>query len=152
MSRWLLCLSLLVAAATEASEGWFPVPARSERLLTVGMYVKPIENVGATFGLTLKILQPSGSPIYVLANFENPAKSGSVLRTSMRVAPWAKTFDVVSPAFSDAQNFHKYDSEVTIFSDSKHHNPIGKHKQQIAFAMPETILDNLKNRFKMTIR
>ena len=69
------------------------------------MYVKPIENVGATFGLTLKILKPSGSPIYALASFENPAKGGSVLRTSIRVAPWARTFDVVRQRFQTFRTF-----------------------------------------------
>jgi hypothetical protein len=146
-----LALVLLLLVAISASAAESPSPERSEYLLSRGAgFLMKIgsPDFGARYGMTFEVIKRRRSSLYALVSFENPEDPEAPFVVEEFIARTQKEITPQSPPFFEARNNHVYTVTVELFSDAKHTQKVGEHRQGVLMSVDEELLPRLSVRLK----
>ena len=129
-----------------------PKPTKSEYLLSTGAGIALSVDDGARYGMNFAVLKDVPAPIYVTILFENPEKGGAPLRQDATLPAGATELVAKSERLPMVRNNKKYLVEVKLYSDEARAHLLGTHKQQVLFAVPKQLIQQIEQEFGTKIQ
>ena len=149
MRTLVVALLLLLGAPAQAAP---PKPSVSEYFRSTNAGFAMSAEGGVQYAVSFAVLKHLSSPGYVTVLFENTSGKGEPTRKVLVLPPGATELSVKSDRITAIGNGKRYEVQVNLYEDEERTRLLGKHKQQVEFAIPSAVVAQLSKQFSVDIR
>ena len=128
-----------------------PRPETSTYLVSAGAGFAMTPERGVYCSMGFKLRETFPSPIFVVAQFEDPANSSSRLRVEKTVEVGAVGFMLQSPPVRILTNNKLYAVDLFLYEDEAHMKLLGQHRQKVLFSIPSRYVSGIEQQFSIRI-
>lgn len=129
----------LVGCSLNTSGTYLPNPSKGTNLTTTaGGFIS--DNGKLRYDLRFKFTRVYDFPVFLVAEFDNPADSSKPLMITSTIPASQEAFGVRSPGISKIENPANYTAKVFVYRDKSKQELLTQHSQTLLFKMDPQLL------------